>query len=251
MGNMAKIKGCEIRQTNTAIEVISAQPTIMMCTLENNNETGIISMTKFGLRCDAKIKYCTIQRNKEFGIIVTGANNFTRIEQNLTISENTRAGIKVENDAYASIVQNKIEQNFAQGILITESTYAHIEANTIAKNYKANIALGGPKASDCVILKNQILSSRQEGVFMIEVGFCWLIRNTISDNADGILMFDSNPNIENNQINNNMRAGIVCTGASFPKVTSNNIFGNHQTGINFRDNSIGSLVGNKIFKNYY
>lgn len=203
------------------------------------------------MRCDAKIKYNTIQRNKEFGIIVTGSNNFTRIEKNLTISENTRAGIKVENDANASIVQNTIELNFAQGILITESTYAHIEDNTIAKNYKANIALGGPKASDCVILKNQILSSRHEGVFMIEVGFCWLIRNTISDNADGIVMFDSNPNIENNQINNNMRAGIICTGASFPKVSGNNIFGNHQTGINFRDNSIGSLVGNKIFKNYY
>jgi len=44
--------------------------------------------------------------------------------------------------------------------LITESTYAHIEGNIIQKNYKANIALGGPMASDSVIINNQILSSR-------------------------------------------------------------------------------------------
>jgi len=86
---------------------------------------------------------------------------------------------------------------------------------------------------------------------MIEVGFCWMIRNTITDNADGIVMFDSNPSIENNQINNNMRAGVVCQGASFPKLTGNTIFGNHQTGIIFRDNAYGSLTNNKIFKNFY
>lgn len=110
---------------------------------------------------------------------------------------------------------------------MTESTYGHIEGNIITKNYKANIALGGPKASDSVIINNQITSSRAEGVFLIEVGFCWLIRNTIYDNADGIVFFDSNPNIWNNQINNNMRAGVICQGSSFPKITENSIFGNH------------------------
>lgn len=134
---------------------------------------------------------------------------------------------------------------------MTESTYGHIEGNTIMKNFKANIALGGPKASDCVILNNQISSSRAEGIFLIEVGFCWLIRNRITDNADGIVMFDSNPNIESNQINNNMRSGISCMGSSFPKINGNAIFGNHQSGINFRDSSTGSLSSNKIFKNFY
>lgn len=37
---------------------------------------------------------------------------------------------------------------------MAESTYAHIEGNLIQKNYKANIALGGPKASDSVIINN-------------------------------------------------------------------------------------------------
>lgn len=71
----------------------------MMCILENNNESGLTSLTKHGLRCDARIKYSTIQRNKGCGIVVTGTNNFTRIDHNLAISENTKAGIKVENDA--------------------------------------------------------------------------------------------------------------------------------------------------------
>ena len=85
---------------------------------------------------------------------MTGEKNYTRVERNLAISENTMAGIKVENNATATIVLNKIESNFGQGILLTESTYAHIEGNTISKNYKANIALGGPKASDSVIISN-------------------------------------------------------------------------------------------------
>lgn len=126
----------------------------MMCHLENNQEVGFCSITKQGLRCDAKIKYSTIIRNKEFGVVITGDKNFTRVEKNLAISENTMAGIKIENDATAVIVWNKIESNFGQGILLAESTYAHIEGNTIAKNYKANIALGGPKASDSVIISN-------------------------------------------------------------------------------------------------
>jgi hypothetical protein len=56
-------------------------------------------MTKKGLRCDAVIKYSSITKNKEFGLVITGHNNFSRIEKNIIISENTKAGIKVENDA--------------------------------------------------------------------------------------------------------------------------------------------------------
>ena len=86
--------------------------------------------------------------------------------------------------------------------------------------------MGGPKASDCVILKNQILSSRHEGIFLIETGYCWIFRNKIKDNADGIVMFDSMPHISDNVINNNTRAGVVCNGSSFPKIEKNVIFGN-------------------------
>jgi len=35
-GNMAKIKGCDITHSKSGIEVVSAQPTIIMNTLEQN-----------------------------------------------------------------------------------------------------------------------------------------------------------------------------------------------------------------------
>lgn len=76
----------------------------MMCTLVNNQETGLTFTAKKQLRCDATVKYCTITKNKEFGIVVTGMNNFSVIEKNLMITENSKAGIKLENDAHASII---------------------------------------------------------------------------------------------------------------------------------------------------
>lgn len=193
----------------------------MHCTIEANIEGGIVSSTKKGLRCDTLIKFCVIRGNKDCGIIITGKGNCTRVEKNLCIDNNSKAGIKVENDAQATIIFNKINENFGQGILFAESTWGHIEGNLIQRNFKANIALGGVKASDSVILNNEIRSCRAEGIFLIEVGFCWIIRNKIEDNADGIVMYESNPHILDNKINNNMRSGIVGSGSSFPKVEKN------------------------------
>jgi hypothetical protein len=44
-----------------------------------------------------------------------------------------------------------------------------------------------------VIYNNKIYSSRSEGIFVIEGGFCWIKCNEIYDNNDGIIMFDSYP----------------------------------------------------------
>lgn len=83
-----------------------------MCNLSANHKSGIVTIARKNLRCDAIIKYCTISTNKEYGIVVTGAQNFTRIEKNINIEKNTKAGIQVENDAQVTIVYNKISQNF-------------------------------------------------------------------------------------------------------------------------------------------
>jgi hypothetical protein len=71
-GNQAKIKGCEIFNSRNGIIVVSAQPTVMMCNLYNNQEIGFYSIAKRGLRCDATIKYSTISHNKKFGIVIKG-----------------------------------------------------------------------------------------------------------------------------------------------------------------------------------
>ena len=70
-------------------------------------------------------------------------------------------------------------------------------------NYKANIAFGGDNSSDTVITKNKIYSSRSEGVFVIESGYGWVTKNQIYDNNDGIIMFDSSPNISENSVHEN------------------------------------------------
>ena len=118
-------------------------------------------------------------------------------------------------------------------------------------NYKANLAFGGDGSSDTVIYNNRIYSSRSEGIFIIESGFCWVKKNEVYDNNDGIIMFDSSPHISENTINENQRAGLIISGSSYPKVEMNSIYGNSTSGIIIRDNGYGLIRQNKIFSNYY
>ena len=132
-----------------------------------------------------------------------------------------------------------------------ESTYAYIEKNYLDKNFKSNIAYGGQRACDTVIINNEIYRSRAEGIFAIESGYAWIHKNKIMENADGILIYDSSPNIANNDISENTRSGITCCGASYPHITHNSIYGHTQSGINMRDNSKGLVYSNNIFSNFY
>lgn len=175
-----------------------------------------------------------------------GANNFTRIEKNPKICTNRLAGIKALECASITILKNRISGNFMQGILLVEGTSAHIEQNEIFTNFKANIAFGGEGSGDTVIFNNNIYSSRAEGIFAIEAGFSWIMNNRIHDNNDGIVLFDSSTYISKNQINENMRAGVLASGVSFPKIEQNTIFGNVSSGILVRDNSSAKIVNNKV-----
>lgn len=96
-----------------------------------------------------------------------------------------------------------------------------------------------------------IYQSRSEGIFAIEAGFAWIKHNDIYDNSDGIILFDSSNHISNNQIHENQRCGIICSGSSFPQIENNKIFGNNQTGITIRDNSRVKITENKLFSNFY
>lgn len=135
--------------------------------------------------------------------------------------------------------------------MLVDSASAYIEKNEIFQNYKANIAYGGTNSCDTVILNNLIFRSRSEGIFCIEGGYSWIKHNDIFDNSDGIIMFDSCNYISNNQIHENQRSGIICSGSSFPMIEQNQIFGNNQTGITVRDNSRVDAKQNKLFANYY
>jgi len=176
-GNSCQIQGCEVTKCQTGIEVVSAEPYIVMNKIKQNFENGIVTIAKSEMRCDGLIKFNEIEKNKDNGILCAGKENYTRIEKNVMISNNRRAGIKALEGAMLTIVKNKISSNFAQGILLVEGTSAHIELNEISTNFKANLAFGGDSSSDTTVLNNKIFSSRSEGIFVIESGFSWIKGN--------------------------------------------------------------------------
>jgi nitrous oxidase accessory protein NosD len=199
--NRAKIKGCDITKCQTGVEVICGDPYIVLNKIFQNYENGILTISKGDLRCDALIKFNEIIKNKDNGILccgdgkiylLTNLENHTKIYKNNTIANNRRAGIKAIEGAHISIYDNTIKSNFCQGILLVEGTSAHIELNEIKMNFKANIAFGGDKSADTVIINNKIFSSRSEGIFILEAGFSLIYINEIYDNNDGVIMYDSN-----------------------------------------------------------
>lgn len=112
-GNKAKIKGCEITYCINGIEVVSADPIIVMNQIRQNLENGIVTIAKNFLRCDSTLKLNYVEKNKENGILCAGANNYTRIEKCPSISTNRKAGIKALECATITIVKNKIFGNFS------------------------------------------------------------------------------------------------------------------------------------------
>ena len=185
------------------IEVDSADPFIILNTIEQNYENGIVTVSKRDIRCDGLIKLNKIMKNKDNGVICAGRKNFTKIHKNISISSNRRAGIKLIEEAHCSIFRNKVHYNFGQGILLVDGTSGHIEGNNIYTNYKANIAFGGENSGDIVIYKNTINQSRSEGIFAISAGFSFIYDNVIGDNNDGIVLYDSNCHLFNNFVKDN------------------------------------------------
>jgi hypothetical protein len=93
-GNRSKIKGCEITKCITGIEVLSADPMILFCSVKNCWENGILTIAKDNLRCDGIIKLSWIRQCRDNGILCAGSNNHTRIEKCHEIQSNRLVGIK-------------------------------------------------------------------------------------------------------------------------------------------------------------
>jgi hypothetical protein len=93
-GNRSKIKGCEITKCITGIEVLSADPMILFCSVKNCWENGILTIAKDNLRCDGTIKLSWIRQCRDNGILCAGSNNHTRIEKCHEIQSNRLVGIK-------------------------------------------------------------------------------------------------------------------------------------------------------------
>ena len=99
-----------------------------------------------------------------------GNNNLSRIVDNWFIGYNKLAGVKGDCYAWITVVKNLISKNLGQGILLVETSCGHIEKNKLTHNIKANIAFGGSKSVDTVIINNQIEYGRSEGIYLIDAG---------------------------------------------------------------------------------
>ncbi len=81
---------------------------------------------------------------------------------------------------------------------------------------------------------------------MIESGEVWIIRNKITTNQEGIVLTNSIPLIQDNQIVQNRGNGIMCIKYSKPKILSNQVQDNDGIGLYLRDNFKGQVIDNKV-----
>ncbi|KRX06053.1 Pectin lyase fold/virulence factor [Pseudocohnilembus persalinus] len=247
IGNKSQIINNEIMQNKCGIEIISAEPYIQGNVIEKNLTNGILASTYDNVRCDGKIvSNVSISQNRENGIMCIGNNNYIQILENNDISYNKKAGLKISEYAHVFVEKNIISKNLGQGILIQETSSGIIENNVIQENIKANIALGGQNSQNSLIINNKIIGGRCEGIFMINACECFIIRNCIEKNNDGIIMITSVPLVQNNIIVYNKNHGIMLMKDSRPQIIQNNIGDNGNVGLYIRDKSCGNIDKNQV-----
>jgi len=93
---------------------------------------------------------------------------------------------------------------------------------------------------------NRFIILRCEGIFVIEGGECWIMRNTIQENNDGIVIMKSVPEVNRNTIIKNKSNGIMLLNYSSPKIYDNLIADNDGIGLFIREKCIGTFKNNVV-----
>ena len=93
---------------------------------------------------------------------------------------------------------------------MVELSSGKIEKNYLCENIKANIALGGSNSVDIYIVENKITGSQFEGIFIIDGGNAWILRNEVYLNGHGIVSAKSVPFLYRNKVFSNKGNGIMC-----------------------------------------
>jgi F-box protein 11 len=114
------------------------------------------------------------------------------------------------------------------------------------ENIKANIAFGGKSSNNTTIIDNKILSGRCEGIYLIAGGFCYISRNVIQDNNEGIVSITSLPEIRENIVQKNKSNGIMIMKDTQCKLVNNTIKENQGIGLYIRDKSHGEVKNNIV-----
>jgi F-box protein 11 len=232
------------------IELVNCDGLVMLNNFFKNKGVGAILESQSGSSFYARLIKNTFLENYQHGIVIKGDSNYAKIINNEKIALNFLSGIHVSEKASPRIAENKIYQNLNQGIVVVTDSHAEIENNEIYENIKANVAFGGRLAEKTVITKNKIYGSRNEGVFVIEADGGSITNNEIYDNNDGVIIVKcKNTLINDNNVYNNIRCGVLISDQSHPIMHKNIIHDNQFLGLFIRDKSTGDFEDNELKSN--
>ena len=222
---------------------------IMMNNFYKNKGTGLLLETVEESN-EAKIFNNFFDENYQNGIEITGKNNYSIISQNSKICNNYLNGIYVHDLANPEIKYNKIYNNSHHGILIESNSCADVNLNEIHHNVRTNIAFGGKMTNKTHITNNEIYSSRNEGVYVVEADGGEIGKNNIYDNNDGIVLIKCTEiYIHRNKIHNNIRTGTLLSDMSSSIFVDNEVTDNDFIGLMIRDEGKGQFRDNFFKQN--
>lgn len=247
MANDVFVNKSTFKENVHGIVIVAADPIISECSISHNSNTGI-SVYSEGLLTASQLFQNEIFNNHSFGIRCIGEYNSANLKSN-RIYLNKRAGVFVNKRAYISVFKNEIFKNIGQGICIKESAGAMVEKNVIRENIKANLAIGGTSTKESVILKNEIINGRCEGIFLMESTLARIYYNEIQGNHFGILTVNSSPIIIGNKIKENNFHGIMAIKKCSFVIANNEIHRNKEVGLYIRDSCKGSVEYNQVINN--
>jgi F-box protein 11 len=232
------------------IELINCDGLVMLNNFFKNKGIGAILEAQSGSSFYARLIKNTFLENYQHGIVIKGEGNYAKIINNEKIALNFLSGIHISDKASPRIAENKIYQNLNQGVLVVTDSYAEIEKNEIYENIKANVAFGGRLSDKTIVSNNKIYGSRNEGIFIIEAEGGSIINNDIYDNNDGIIIVKCKDTLVNdNNIYNNIRCGVLISDKSQPIMHKNLIHDNQFLGLFIRDESRGDYQNNELKSN--
>lgn len=133
--------------------------------------------------------------------------------------------------------------------MLVEGSSAFIQGNAVFGNVKANIALGGRRAEDTVIIGNKIFGGSSEGIFVMLCGNCIIYNNHIFENYDGIVVMEATPEISYNEVYDNKNNGIHVLRGSVVTMRVNSVHNNEGIGILMREKAYGEIVDNQAVDN--
>lgn len=249
LGSSPVVSKNEITENDTGVVLCSCDARLLQNAIIRNRRNGVLAMTYQDLLNNSAIKLNHITGNRGNGVLVEGRNAVVLIQSNYHISENGECGVKLAEWAEAKIINNYIYYNSGHGVLLQERAVARVQLNQIFKNMKANLVMGGELSGETMVLQNALHSSPSEGVFMVQCANAMFYRNEVFGNYDGLVIYESSPEVRNNVIRNNSTNGVLMLKGSSPILEGNVVEENEVIGVVIKDLSAPKMLRNRIENN--